>query len=136
VKRFPPEKLDEVLPILRGSLAGVSFAFLTGSASEGRAFRDLDVAVWFPQLLSPLDQVHDLATRLERATGVPVDVIPLQKASLGFRHHASKGLLLHCEDEERLAQWREETWGRYVDMEPHFRLFTRELLKPGSGGVQ
>lgn len=132
MKTHPPDKLAEVLPVLRSHLQDVPFAFLTGSAVEGLPFRDLDVAVYLARPDEDLlGQVHQLATRLERATGVAVDVIPLQKAPLGFRHHASKGLLLHCSDQELLARWREETWGRYLEMEPHFRTLTRDLLKPG-----
>jgi hypothetical protein len=56
------------------------------------------------------------------------DLVPLERASLGFQYEASKGRLLYCRDSELLASWREQTWRHYLDLQPRFRQQARDLL--------
>ncbi len=102
---------------------------LLGSASEGREFRDLDLAFYLNEPEADyLGLVLEWGHRLEMAVGVPVDLVPLEKASIGFQHQATKGQVLHCTDPQLLADWKEQTWNRYFALQPYFRQHARDLL--------
>ncbi len=122
-----PHHLGLLQPELQAS--PFSFVLLLGSAAEGLPYRDLDLGFWSD---APESDLLNLALvwgdRLERAVGEPVDLVPLQAASLGFQHQASKGQVLLCRDEERFAEWKESVWNRYFALQPHFRQHARDLL--------
>ena len=49
---------------------------------------------------------------------MPVDVRPLNLASVPFRYQAIRGRLLFEKDQDLTAQFIEQTMQRYLDMKP------------------
>lgn len=142
-RRFPATRLDEAaLETLTAGLdvEPVLFAYLHGSAAEGRPFRDLDVAVYpapgAPGLEDPLWFELDMASRLEGHVLLPVDLHLLHQAPIGFCYWASRGRLLAARDPDALASWKERVWSEYFDLEPYFRDQTRILLGLAPRGVR
>lgn len=116
------------------SQENVLFAFLHGSfLDRDRPFGDIDVAVFFTR--DPKDPVKatlDLKDTLESGINYAheIDVQSLNDAYLGFRFHASRGMVLTCNDREALDAFRQETWLRYWDYEPFYRQSLTYLLEP------
>lgn len=109
----------------------VLVACLHGSFHEGRAFRDVDVAVW----LDPASGIDpeweyavNLATSLSRALRLAVDVQILNSAPLAFRYHALRGEPVLVRDDAFLAELRANTWDRYFDFQPFARTYWREAV--------
>lgn len=131
--RFPPEKVKVVRPVLQQALKeeeDILFSFLHGSAHEGLAFRDLDIAVFLRDGDS-LEKLTTLAAKLERATTVPCDVHSLNRAPNLFSYQVSKGELLTCLDEAELARWRERVWSEYFRFLPHRERLLSDWLNAG-----
>jgi len=108
----------------------VVFAYLHGSFLTEDGFHDIDVGI---QLATPSDRrltrSLDLATRLTRETGFPVDVRLLDGASLAFRFHVLRtGRLLLTRDDELLADCMERTMREYLDIAPLLRRATVEAF--------
>ena len=90
-------------------------------------------ALQWPAYLSqaPAEQtrhVVELADRLSRRVGYPVDVRALNEAPLPFVFHALRGELLVSRDDERLAEVLEGTGRRYLDIAPVLRRATRDAF--------
>ena len=108
----------------------VVFAYLHGSFPTGGGFHDVDVGI---RLAAPADQrltrSLDLATRLTREAGFPVDVRVLDNAPLAFRFHVFRtGRLLLGRDDELLADCMERTTREYLDIAPLLRRATVEAF--------
>ncbi|MGH7332324.1 MAG: type VII toxin-antitoxin system MntA family adenylyltransferase antitoxin [Candidatus Rokuibacteriota bacterium] len=107
----------------------VLFAYLFGSFADGRAFEDVDVAVFLNpthrHALDPLSVQLDLSARLEKAIALPVDVILLNEAPLGLQAAALRGRLLHSRDEAERASLLERTGRDLMDR----AFLARESLK-------
>ena len=101
----------------------VLFAYLHGSFLTGGGFHDVDVGV---HLAAPADRrltrTLDLAVRLTRGAGFPVDVRVLDGAPPAFRFHVFRtGRLLLSRDDEQLADCLERTMREYLDIAPLVR---------------
>ena len=101
----------------------IVFAFLHGSFPTGGGFHDVDVGV---HLAAPADRrltrALDLAVRLTREAGCPVDARVLDDAPLAFRFHVFRtGRLLISRDDEQLADCMERTMRDYLDIAPLVR---------------
>lgn len=107
--------------------ARLVFAYVHGSFQAGGPFHDIDVAVY----LSATDRVSqrlDLADRLSRLTGYPVDLRVLNDAPVSFQFKALQGTLLVSRDDGRLAEFMERVGPRYLDIAPILRRATREAF--------
>lgn len=97
------------------------FAYLFGSFTLEGSFEDIDVAVYVtPDTLQQTDALtlsFDLADMLERAVGLPVDVVILNTAPLALQFEAARGepLMSRCWDE--LADFAEPVTLRWWDRE-------------------
>ncbi|MDE0126962.1 MAG: nucleotidyltransferase domain-containing protein [Bryobacterales bacterium] len=106
----------------------LEFAWLHGSFLAADRFRDIDVGVH----LDATTEVRfrrglELAVRLDRETGFPVDVRVLNDAPVTFLFHVFReGRLLLSRNDERLADLMERTVREYLDMEPLLRRATIE----------
>ena len=108
----------------------VVFAYLHGSFLTEDGFHDIDVGV---HIAAPADRrlprALDLAVRLTRDAGFPVDVRPLDDAPLAFRFHVFRtGRLLLSRDDELLANCMERTMREYLDIAPLLRRATVEAF--------
>ena len=106
----------------------LEFAWLHGSFLDGDGFHDVDVGV---HLNAAADvrfrRALDLAVRLDRDAGFPVDVRVLNDAPVTFLFHVFReGRLLLSRNDERLADLMERTVREYLDMEPLLRRATVE----------
>lgn len=106
----------------------LDFAWLHGSFLAARKFHDIDVGIY---LNSPTEAHFrrglDLAVRLDRASGFPVDVRVLNDAPVTFLFHVFReGRLLLRRNDELLADLRERTAREYLDMAPLLRRATIE----------
>lgn len=125
---FQPEILEDkkraLAPILEK--AGLPFALLFGSAARGQAFHDLDVGIVGA---SGLTQLLELGLALERAAGIPVDLVDLEKAPAALQFEASKGIPLVVKDLDELAAWKERVWNEYFAQASFLEDYAREMLQ-------
>ncbi|MEM4168916.1 MAG: nucleotidyltransferase domain-containing protein [Thermoproteota archaeon] len=98
--------LEEICKRLRealNSMPDVKIAVLFGSALKRNLVRDLDVGVYM-EGEPDLKRVVEIAGVLEDSTGIPVDVVPLNKAPPRLRLKAlSKGVRLVVRDSKLYA---------------------------------
>ncbi len=125
---YPPQLLEEKIPALITVLerAGVAFALLFGSAGRRQPFRDLDVGIMGS---SGLSQLLELGLALEKAAGVPVDLVDLEKAPTALQFEASKGVPLTLADPEVLAAWKERVWNAYFAEATFLDDYAREMFQ-------
>lgn len=134
------KRLYDVSAVRRGELtrslvdafgheADVVFAYLHGSFASGAPFHDVDVAVWLGgPPAGQAGRVLDLADRLSRRLGYPVDVRALNEAPVPFQFRALQGTLLASRDDTRLADLIERAGRLYLDIAPLLGLATREAF--------
>ncbi|MDD9979875.1 MAG: nucleotidyltransferase domain-containing protein [Gammaproteobacteria bacterium] len=124
------ERVVHTVTVALESEPDLVYAYLHGSFLTDGDFHDVDVGVHFG---TPADQrltrVLNLAARLTREAGFPVDVRALDDAPLAFRFQVFRtGRLLLTRDEERLADCMERTIREYLDIEPLLRQATVEAF--------
>jgi uncharacterized protein len=123
------ERLFEQIATYLARQPDVAFAYVLGSSLTEPAFRDIDVALYLSAPAADHSgRALELAERLTREVGIPVDVRPLNDASIAFVFHAVRGRLLVSRDNERLATTIEETVRRHLDIAPLLRHATREAF--------
>ena len=85
--------LETLVRVLEGE-EDVLLAIVFGSFVELDSYRDVDVAVYLRGCCS-LDRILSLGVRLERALGLPVDLVPLNMVDARFRWHIlAEGLVV------------------------------------------
>jgi predicted nucleotidyltransferase len=126
---------DAEIEALKAALAGrpeILFAILYGSAAEGDEYSDLDVALFInPALLSGLDELHysfRVESELRKVVDHPVDVRVVNRAPPAFRFNVIRGLPIVVHDEEAYHGFRERSWSEYLNLEPLYRAYFREML--------
>lgn len=135
VRSLPAVEKDRLVERLGDALARekpVAFSYLFGSFVELDRFRDIDVAVYLDEELCPpanfLDEHLRLTGLLEKAAGLPVDVVVLNDAPLGLRMAAVRGRVLASRQEEARLAFVERTCLEHMDMEPLLRSGLKDLL--------
>ena len=107
----------------------VVFAYVHGSFIGTLPFHDIDVGVYLSSAASDQTrQAVDVADRLSRRVGYPVDVRVLNAAPLPFVFRTLQGDLLVSHDDDCLADVLERTGRRYLDLAPVLRRATREAF--------
>ncbi len=129
-KRFLPkqhlskrerQKIIEELKTYFSKKKHVAFAYILGSFSEGRPFRDIDVAAYFFEDKKELALESDLSFELSKETEYPVEVIVLNKAPVLFQLSVlKKGTLLVSKSEDIRTDFIDEVGRRYREYS-HFR---------------
>ncbi len=109
----------------------IRFAFLHGSFIEGKPFRDIDIAIYLDQTAvdSSLDICNRLSVNLTDKIGFPVDVHPLNNASLGFCYYAVQGEMLICRNREEAYEFKENIYIKYMDFYPFLKENLADLLR-------
>jgi len=124
------EEKEKIIELLRGYLLKreeVVFAYLHGSFTEDRPFRDIDIAVYVKGSVSPFYE-EELEDELSRLIGLPVDVRILNSAPVTFRFRAIGGLLLFSRDEKARCDFEERTMREYHDYSYYLNIYRREAL--------
>lgn len=114
------ERVTRTLVAVLETEPDLEFAWLHGSFLSTGGFRDIDVGI---HLNASADRRFrrglNLAVRLDREIGFPVDVRVLNDAPVTFLFHVFRdGRLLHSRNDERLADLMERTVREYLDMAP------------------
>src|SRR5512143_2942473 len=105
------ERILKRLADILESREGILFAFVFGSFTGELPFHDIDVAVYLSEAREEavtLDAL-ELSSLLSGELGMPVDVRPLNLASVPFRYQAIRGRLLFEKDQDLTAQFIERT---------------------------
>jgi len=109
----------------------ILFAYLHGSYVKGNAFQDIDVAVYLEGLPeSVLEYELHIETELIRAIGrYVIDVRVLNTAPLSFKYNVIKdGVILLVRDDDKRADFQEETITAYIDFLPYRNIYLQETL--------
>lgn len=106
----------------------LELAWLYGSFLTADKFRDIDIGVHLSATAEiRLQRGLELAVRLDREIGFPIDVRVLNDAPVTFLFHVFReGRLLLSRNEERLADLMERTVREYLDAAPLLRQATIE----------
>lgn len=126
--RAEPVERERVVRALTAALEtepDLEFAWLHGSFLSGGGFHDVDLGVHLNTHTAAEVRFRcalDLAVRLDREAGFPVDVRVLNDAPVTFLFHVFRqGRLLLSRNDEHLADVMERTVREYLDMEPLLR---------------
>jgi predicted nucleotidyltransferase len=116
----------------------LAYAILFGSRGRGSAHHgsDSDVAIGLARgaTLSAAD-VGDLVSRLETATGGPVDVVLLDEAGPGLAYRVFRdGRVIFERDRHALVERKVRAILEYLDFRPIEDTFTRAVLGAGPRG--
>jgi len=97
----------------------VRFAWLFGSAAAGKSFHDLDVGVVLqPGSLRGI-AFGALISRLEQATGIPVELLDLDAAAPSVRAEVVRlGFLLVDREPPARREWEVRATGAWLDLRP------------------
>jgi len=115
------EKIIEKLKTYFSKNKQVVFAYILGSFSEKKPFRDIDIAIYFYEPKEELTLESDLSFELSKETGYPVEVIVLNKAPVSFQLSVlKKGTLLVSKSEDMRTDFIDDVGRRYREYS-HFR---------------
>ena len=126
---------DEILNALRAQLGKQSeilFAYVFGSFLESDRYNDVDVAIFLEDgNLMRNDRWYDirLASELEKAAGVAVDLVILNTAPDHLIHRISSGKVIVDKDPEGRVEFIVNAWKRYFDFRPKREAYLAELLE-------
>lgn len=126
------ERIKETLRAALAARTEILFAYLFGSCLEANYCGDVDAAVYLaPDAVpeSPFDYETELALQLEPLTGLPVDVLVLNRAAPPLRYHATCGELIFSRDEPARYAFLERTWRDYFDYQHYRRMFLHDVLE-------
>lgn len=122
------ERIRRTLVTVLESEPDLEFAWLHGSFLAADTFRDIDIGVHLNAAAEArLQRGLELAVRLDREIGFPIDVRVLNDAPVTFLFHVFReGRLLLSRKDERLADLMERTVREYLDAAPLLRQATIE----------
>lgn len=126
-KKVIKEHIRQVLEKHREIL----FAYLHGSFVKDNTFHDIDVAVYLKGLPeSVLEYELQMETELIKALGrYVIDVRVLNTATLSFKYNVIKdGIILVVRDDDKRADFQEETIAAYLDFLPYRNMYLQETL--------
>lgn len=112
----------------------ISFAYLHGSFIKEQGFKDIDIAVYLIETPSSiLDYELKLETELMgAAVHYQVDVRVLNSSPLSFRYNVIKeGIPLIVRDDDKRAEFQENTLIDYFDFAPYRKMYLKEVLGVG-----
>ena len=117
---------------------GIAFALVFGSTARGTGHSgsDVDVAFALTEGRRPTAlQMGDLASRLETATGRPVNLVDLTEAPPGLAYRVFRdGLVVAARDRQALVARRARAFLEYLDFQPVEEQFARGALAAAGRG--
>jgi len=130
------EKIQKVLGQCLEKEEGILFAYLHGSFTEGRSFRDIDIGVFVEASKVPKEKGLDFeistAIKLEAVTKMPIDVKVINYAPLSFKYEVIKGgRLILAKDDEKRVDFETSTFSYYFDFAPYRDRYLKEVLNIG-----
>ncbi len=114
--------------------ADVRSAWLFGSVATGRARHDsdVDVGVWMDEPCG-VDRLLELNDALQDRTGLPVEVVLLERATPPLVRTATNGIALLTRDERAELEWVLEKWREAEDWDEFLRTFLAERERSRQG---
>ena len=127
---LPREEIESRLRASLSARGNVLAAYLFGSVARGTATTASDVDVAVLLTADPprtLDGLHlGLEDDLERALGVPVQLVVLNRALCDLVHRVLRdGILLLDRDPGRRIRFEVDARNRYFDLQPFLRRYRR-----------
>ena len=126
------EKIQKVLSQCLEKEREVIFAYLHGSFTEGKLFRDIDIAVFVEEKKVPKEKALDfeisLSLKLEEVIKMPIDVKVINYAPLAFQYYSTVDTLLMCKDDDLRVDFLTKIRSLYFDFKPSRERFLREML--------
>lgn len=124
------EIIERVRHVLAGHGDAIAAAYLFGSVARGTATAtsDVDVGVLFSaDPRATLGGLHlDLEAELERAVGVPVQLVVLNRAPCDLVHRVLRdGVLLIDRDPSRRIRFEVRARNAYFDLKPYVDRYRR-----------
>lgn len=124
------EIIEHVRRVLAGCGDAIAAAYLFGSVARGTATAtsDVDIGVLFsddpPATLAGLHL--DLEAELERAVGVPVQLVVLNRAPCDLVHRVLRdGILVLDRDPSRRIRFEVRARNAYFDLKPYVDRYRR-----------
>jgi len=108
----------------------IIFAYIFGSFTEGKTFKDLDLAIYVEEKDPTLKNIFyevELSKHLEEIIRIPVDIIILNKASNSILYRASQGILIKNSDDNRRVNFITTHWKQYWDFQGKMQEHIREV---------
>jgi predicted nucleotidyltransferase len=125
-------RLNEVIDAVRRVLEGfdvVEVAVLFGSALRRGFVRDIDIGVITRKPLT-LKEITHMASMIEEAVKVPVDLVPLNEAPPLLRYKAlTEGVRLIVKDQRLYYYMLSESLMEVQDLEVKMRMIRRSIGK-------
>jgi predicted nucleotidyltransferase len=98
--------LDRLRCLLRGR-SEIAFAYVYGSILRYPIVRDVDVAIWLIEPRDAIEEVSEVASLVEDATGIPADVVILNSVDTTLRYHVfTRGKLLFVRENYKMLHDR------------------------------
>lgn len=126
----PREEIESRLGAALAAHGDVMAAYLFGSVGRGGATATSDVDVAILLTTAPLRTVDGLHGRLEgeleRALGIPVQIVVLNRAPCDLIHRVLRdGILLVDRDRGARIRFEVDARNRYFDLQPFLRRYRR-----------
>lgn len=108
----------------------IAFVYIFGSFIEEMPFHDIDLGVYFigEDQLQMADSALEVAVKLSRETGYPVDVRVLNGAPVSFIYNVLRGELISENNADMRCEVMENTVRKYLDMKPLLDIATKEAF--------
>lgn len=132
IPRKERDRIGKFLGRLLEKENGVFFAYLHGSFTEARPFRDIDVAVFVDEKAIPkgraLDFEMSTSMKLEKGVKLPIDLKVINYAPLGFQYYSTTGTLIMCKEDDLRVDFLTRTRSLYFDFKPSSERFLLEMI--------
>ena len=126
------EKAVEAIKNILYGLPEILFAYIHGSFTCGKEFRDIDIALYLREEVLRdriIDYEIEIEIKVEDALKYPVDVRVLNCAPLSFQYRVIKGgILLFERDGESRVDFQAKTLDFYFDFAPFRKRYMKEMI--------
>jgi predicted nucleotidyltransferase len=129
INKVGRQKLIESIKTYFSEEDNVIFAYIHGSFTEEKTFRDIDVALYLKNSKEELGFESDYSYELTKNTGYPVEVIVINRAPVPVQMSVlRKGILIVNKSEDIRTDFIECVGRRYRQYS-HFRNIALETVK-------
>jgi len=132
INYYDKEKIFEAIKYILINMPEIIFAYVHGSFTENKGFRDIDIAVYLKEENLNIQIINyeiELEIKLEEKLNYPVDVRVLNFAPLSFQYHVIKGGTLMLEkDGDSRVDFQTKTLDFYFDFAPFRKQYLKEVL--------
>jgi len=132
ISRKERARISKFLGQLLEKENGIFFAYLHGSFTEARPFKDVDLAIFVNEKAIPKERALDFeissSLKLEKNVKLPIDLKIINYAPLGFQYHSTAGTLIMCKEDDLRVDFLTRIRSLYFDFKPSSERFLLEML--------